>query len=340
MRFRAAVIGCGAAGSRYASDPRVAGVYSHAGAYAACPDTDLVAVCDVDPARLRDSVQQWNVPAQYDDAATLLRNEQPDIVSICTPDATHFALTRLALETTSTRAVLAEKPLSLELTEAETLVHIADQRGVPLAVNYVRRFAASHREVEQRIRAGELGKIQTVSGFYTKGLLHNGTHWFDLARFLVGEVTEVQGFDVLQDGNIDPTLDAFLRFDNGAAGHLHGCDSSAFSLFEMDIVGTRGRVAILDSGYHIVWYDRRDSPHFTGYHALVESSRVNAPLGDVTLDAVQDLVESARDRRAPRCSGVDGVRALAIAVAVRESARACESRSPARSTVNRVAPAL
>jgi predicted dehydrogenase len=340
VKLRAAVIGCGAAGSTFADDPRAAGVYSHAAAYAACPDTDLVAVCDVDSARVQACARRWNVPAQYDDAATLLRDEQPDVVSICTPDQTHFALTRLALEASSTRGVLAEKPLALELGEAETLVHLADQRGVALAVNYIRRFADTHRDVEQRIRAGAIGDIQTVSGFYTKGVVHNGTHWFDLARFLVGEVSDVQGFDVLHDGHGDPTLDAFLRFENGAAGHLHGCDASAFSLFEMDIVGTRGRVAIRDSGYEIVWYKCGDSPHFTGFVTLAESSRVNAPLGDVTLHAVQDLVDSVRATRPPRCSGADGVRAMAIATAIRESARAREPRTPLPVPSHRAAPVL
>ena len=118
MTWRAAVIGCGKIGSEFADDSRVPGFYSHAGAYAECAATRLVAVCDSDPEKLERCGWLWQVEARYRDARRLLEEVRPDIISICTPDRTHAELLELALATPGVRAVLVEKPLATDLESA------------------------------------------------------------------------------------------------------------------------------------------------------------------------------------------------------------------------------
>jgi len=321
MAYRAAVIGCGRIGSLFADDPRVDGVYTHAGAYRACLSTELVAACDTDRARLDECARRWNIAARYDDARALLTEQRPDIVSICTPDDTHENLIRLAIETRSVKGLLAEKPLALDCQAAERLVALAKARGVTLAVNHSRRYALSHIELRDRIRGGGIGPIQTVGGLYTKGTLHNGTHWFDLARFLVGEIVEAHGFDVRAEVGPDPTLDAFLRFENGAAAHLQACDASAYTLFEMDVIGTAGRVRLVESGHLIESHCVVDSPYHSGYRTLALDRRIKAGFKDVLLRAIEDLAAAMTRQAPPACSGDDGLAALRVAAAVRQSAR-------------------
>ena len=85
MVYRSAVIGCGKIGSGFADDPKVKSIYTHAGAYTSCPDTILVGVCSRDPGKAERCGRRWNVPGRYTDARTLLVEQQPEIVSICTP---------------------------------------------------------------------------------------------------------------------------------------------------------------------------------------------------------------------------------------------------------------
>ncbi|GAC1454509.1 MAG: hypothetical protein PVSMB1_03640 [Gemmatimonadaceae bacterium] len=319
MTLRAAVIGCGRIGSEFADDQTALGVYSHAGAYAACPSTELIGVCDTDQSRLEQCAMRWGVAARYRDAHVLLKEQRPDVVSVCTPDETHFELIRLVMESPGVRGVLAEKPLAQDVEQAATLVRLAKARDVRLAVNYSRRYATSHVALRELIRSGRLGDLQSVSGFYTRGTLHNGTHWFDLARFLVGEVAEVSGFDHLREAGSDPTFDAVLRFESGVAAHLQGCAAAAFSLFEMDLVATRGRARLIESGHVVEIYRVVDSPQHTGYRTLGLDTSSTGGMRDVVLGAVEDLVRCLHDGSEPRCSGVDGVAALAIAGAVRAS---------------------
>jgi predicted dehydrogenase len=321
MVFRAALVGCGKIGSEYADDPRVEGIYSHAGAYIACPATRLVAVCDRDEGKLDRCGERWGVPGRYGEARQMLAEQTPEIVSVCTPDPTHYEMVRVALEAPATRAVLAEKPLALELKQARELVQLAAERSVLLVVNYSRRFAPSHVQLREYLHGGAIGAIQTVGGYYTKGTLHNGTHWFDLVRFLVGEVARVWGADIRKEGGDDPTLDAFLELDCGASAFVHGCASAAFTLFEMDLIGTRGRVRVTDSGHTVETYEVRESLFCPGLTDLGRTQGLPGGFRDVLLHAVEDVVRCLTEGGRPRCSGADGVAAIEIALAIRESAR-------------------
>ena len=321
MVYRAALIGCGKIGSEFADDPRVAGVYSHAGAYAACEGATLVAVCDRDPEKLKRCGERWNVTARYLDAHQMLEEQQPEIVSICTPNSTHYDLICAAISTPGVRAVLAEKPLTLELKTAQELVHLASERGVVISVNYSRRYSKNHQKLREFIKSGQIGEIQKVNGYYTKGILHNGTHWFDLARLLIGEVDYVWGINTRKEDGIDPTLDAFLEFEGGASAFLHGCEADVFSLFEMDLIGTDGRVRVVDSGHAFEIYKVAESPYYTGYRTLLPRDKETGGMHNALLHAVEDLVHCLNEGGQPLCSGADGVAALKIAFAVRKSAR-------------------
>jgi predicted dehydrogenase len=310
---RAAVIGCGKIGSEFADDPRVRGVYTHAGAYSAVGRVQLAGVCDVDPVRAERCAQRWAVPRAFTDVHRLLADVSPEIVSVCTPDATHAHVLRTVLAAPSVRGVLAEKPLAGTAAEAAELVARAEQRGIVLAVNYVRRYAPGHRNVKDSLASGEIGDVLSVTGMYSGGLVHNGSHWLDLARWLIGEIVTVKahGDTAATDGNPDVTLE----LAGGVTAFLRGCRDAAFSAFEADILGTKGRIRLVDSGHRIERYGIGDSPYYSGYHVLAAGGVDAGGIEDAMTGAVDDLLDCVATGRAPQCSGRDGVAALAAAEA-------------------------
>ena len=309
--YRTAVIGCGLIGSRAAADAGRIGIYSHAGAYAACERTILSGLVDSDAATLKEAGDRWQVEARYVDVDRLLAETQPEIVSICTPDTTHAALLARVLACDSVRAVLVEKPLALSAAEArETLLHAG---GKPVLVNYSRRFTANHQALKQQIEAGDLGRIVAVQGVYTKGLFHNGTHWLDLARWLVGEIAQVQAFDALHEAGPDPTLDLRLGFATGATGVLTGLSHRDYTIFEMDLLGTAGRARLTDSGWSILVSRPEESRHNAGYTVLGAPEAIAVGMRDATLNAVQNLIAHLDDPCVPlECTGRDGLQALLV----------------------------
>ena len=323
MAYRVALIGCGKIGSGFADDPLMKGnVYTHADAYTRCPDTELVAVCDSDPSRLARCGERWSIAARYTSAVALIETEMPDIVSVCTPDATHYEVVRTLLTSQHhVKAVLCEKPLATSPEQAQELIRLADERGVVLAVDYTRRYANNLRALQMFLAAGNLGTIQAVGGWYTKGTLHNGSHWFDLLRFLVGEVDWVMGMNALCEPGSDPTLDVILGLRNGALATLRACDARRFTVFEMDIVGTLGRVQLLEFCYRIDLAYSAPSSRYSGYFELLPVFHDFGDRSDPLLHAVEDLVAALQNGCLPACSGKDGLAAVQIGWAAHESAK-------------------
>ena len=257
--YRAAIIGCGKIGSEYADHPLFPGIQSHAEAYVICPETELVAICDIDPKRKRKCGERWDVPA-FQSIEEMFEKTAPQIVSICTPDETHAPIVQQVLAHQSLKALVVEKPLATRVEEAEKIVEAAESRGVPVAVNYSRRFAKSHARLLDMIKKGDLGRILHVSGLYSKGLLHTGTHWLDLAMYFFGDIRKSMGHYSGQQNGDDPELDFYLEFDSGATGFVKGCPAEAYSVFEMDVIGTGGRLRILDSGCRFELFQKEMDP--------------------------------------------------------------------------------
>src|SRR5579872_5388293 len=168
MIYRAALIGCGNIGHLYAEDQLIQGIYTHAGAYHAFEKTELIAVCDINKKNASKCAKRWNVSSIYSDVSTLLKEQSPDIISLCTPDNTHADLLEIILQAPGVRAILAEKPLALEDKRAARLVQLAKERDIILAVNYSRRYSPSYTHLKKLIQAESIGTVQSVSGFYTK----------------------------------------------------------------------------------------------------------------------------------------------------------------------------
>jgi predicted dehydrogenase len=310
VTLRAAVLGCGAIGASGADTHPDVGVLTHAGAYSACPDTELVAVCDADPRRAQAAAERWSATPYSDPREALGGCE---MVSVCTPDETHADLVDLALRAPGVRAILAEKPLALDAAAARALAVRARERGVVLAVNYTRRFAPVFRGLQ-------VGEVQHVSGVYVKGLLHNGTHWLDLLRLLAGEPVAVRGWDRLGEDGPDPSLDAELTLANGAGARLAALDTQRFTAFEMDLLGQRGRLRIAESGHVVELSEVGDDPRHPGYHVLRPAGTTVGGLRDAALHGVADLVRCVRGGGDPACTAEDGAAALALAEAIRASA--------------------
>lgn len=327
MTLRAAVIGCGKIGSGFANGPGLAGdVYTHAEAYARSPAAQLVAVCDRDAQVAADCASRWGLDESFTDAEELLAEVQPDIVSICTPDETHFELARLALQAPSVRAILCEKPLATDLEQGAELIRFGHETGKTIAVAYVRRYAQNMRTLCRFLQEGSSGPVRAVNGWYGKGLLHNGSHWFDLLRMLAGEVLWVEAADRLGEGGADASLDVTLGLASGAVATLRAVDSSAYSIFEMDLLAERGRASIGNAGHMIELCLAKPSQRYAGYIELAPEAHDFGDMRNTMLHAVDDLVEALAEGRPPLCTAEDGLAALRIALAARKSAVESGSR--------------
>lgn len=319
MPYRCVVIGCGWIGAKVSSDPLVEGVQSHAEAYDTCTATTLVGLCDTRLDARMWACSRWPAAQGYDNVGDLLACEKPDIVSICTPDETHDDVCRQVLAAPGVQAIILEKPIATDTSQAMALLAEAERKNIAVLVNYSRRFSDSHMTIKKRIVRGDIGQIIAVSGVYSKGVLHNGSHWFDLVRWMVGEIVEVEAWDSLAPPGIDPTCHVRVCFETGVQGFLMGVDSHVFSIFELDLIGSLGRFRIRESGHQLEYCCVQKSEHYTDYSTLSRPQFEKAGFENVALRLIENTVQCLRGESVALCSGRDGLAALRISEMVTRS---------------------
>lgn len=197
-RIRVAVIGTGFVGPHHVDAVRRDG---HA---------DVVALCGSDPARTHARAESLGVPRATTDLAELLADPGIDVVHVCTPNDTHVAIARAAME--AGKHVVVEKPLALTSADADALVELAARTGRLGLVAFTYRGYPIIRGARDLIRSGEMGDVRLVHGTYlqdwllestdynwrvepgaggpSRAVADIGSHWFDTAEFVSGRRVE------------------------------------------------------------------------------------------------------------------------------------------------------
>lgn len=315
-RYRAVVIGCGRMGSTFADEARVPGVHSHAQAYSAHPRMELVGLVDTDPQRLNQAQRRWGVEADRD-AVALCRLLRPDVVSVCTPDETHGMMAQQLFQEVPPRVLFIEKPLALHVEEGARVLELAEQRGCAIAVNYSRRFSPAFRALKEELERGVHGKPLLARFLYTRGLLHNGGHAIDLARWWFGEPVRMTAEPAPRETE-DDDYAADVWFENGCHVRLEPFEERVATLFELDCLTERSRWRCWLGGERWEFAEVRDSPLYAGYKTFVPTERAQTdvrfaqPLGDCLRSAVDNLVGFLDGSEPLRCTGEDGLATLRI----------------------------
>ena len=210
---------------------------AHLASYQSLPDVEVSAICDIDPARLAEIGDRYNIAARHTDWRAI--TDDPDIkaVSICSYDNFHAEQAVAALR--NEKHCMVEKPIALTRPEAEAMLRAQQDSGSLLTSNLVLRHSPRFIELRQRIAAGEFGEIFYGEADYLHEILWKitegwrgkmpfycvtyggGIHLIDLFRWITGrEVTEVSGMGTNllardSDFGYEDTTCHVLRLDNG-----------------------------------------------------------------------------------------------------------------------------
>jgi predicted dehydrogenase len=147
-KFRIAFIGCGGISQ------------THQAALKEMPDVEIVAGVDILPERLDVVRDKWGVSATYTDWKKMLREVQPDAVSICTPNGVHF---QPAVDALNAGAhVIVEKPMAMTPAECQKMIDTAKKAGKKLAVGFQYRYHPSSEYLVRSRDDGRFGNIMFV----------------------------------------------------------------------------------------------------------------------------------------------------------------------------------
>jgi predicted dehydrogenase len=270
-RYRTGIVGLSwitSEPSKPGTDPVLgpAAPHTHLSSLAAMPNVEVVAGCDISPEARQLFHDRWSATwpdaKTYADYREMLANEKLDLVCVATPDHLHGDIVRAATEA-GVKAIFCEKPISHELSDADSMITAIEKNNVVVNVNHTRRWGGTYVAAREAVRSGAIGELtQVISqlGGPRAMLWRNHSHMLDLLTFfaegnpawVTAELEpgfENYGTAYKGDGGrspeLEPGLNAYIVYDNGVRGFLSGMKKPVAQL-TTDLIGTTGRITVTD----------------------------------------------------------------------------------------------
>lgn len=240
----------------------------------------FTAVCGRDLDRAQKVADEWSIPTVYNDWMAMIDSNELDAIIVASPNDTHYEITMAALD--RGLPVLCEKPLGMNVAEAQKMAETARQAGTITMVPFTYRNMPTNRFVKQLIEDGYVGQPYHLSMRYFAGYARDGSyawrfdedkagsgiigdlgsHWLDMASWFLGEVTAVSASrDCFVDRAPRPDGSAYtqledsavilVRYKSGASATLQ-CSAICWEgtpfgqIHELDLHGSGGTLHALN----------------------------------------------------------------------------------------------
>jgi len=337
------------------------------------------AIAGRDEAGVRSAASKYGWASYETDWRKLIERDDIDLIDIGTPNNTHAEIAIAAA--CAGKHIICEKPLAMTSEQAKQMLDAAQGAGVIHMICHNYRYVPAVRYIKQLISQGVLGQIYHIRAVYLqdwimdpefplvwrlrKEVCGSGTHGdlmahsIDLARYLVGEITEVSGvmetfikerplgemsgglnakLDSAQRGQVDvDDAVAFLgKFDNGALGVF---EASRFAKGnrngnKFEINGSKGSVRWdMENMNHFELYLEDDQPGQQGFRTISCTEGVHPfmeaywPAGHIIgyehtfINTAHALMQGIATNTNPQPSFEDGYRNQLVLDAVEQSAQ-------------------
>jgi predicted dehydrogenase len=309
-------------------------------------ETELAAVLDINPALAEQAVAGTSAPALTELNAFL--ESQMDAVVVSTPPHLHEDACIGAFE--QGRHVLCEKPLSNSVAACRRIVDAAIAANKILAVGFNLRYYPFVKFVRRAVDSGAIGKVDHIRVFGGHDGLHNfsgdwqykmpesgggammdiGIHMSDLARYFLGEITEVSG--VMSEkvfalqGSEDNAM-AVFRSPEGVPASYHATwtEWKGYRTF-VEVYGdkgmARGAYAPMQNLLIVNENGRQKKVH-RFYPKIMIREKLKSWKSTALISFMEELRDflemTAGKVDVPLADGYDGLRSVELAAAVRES---------------------
>jgi len=283
------------------------------------------------------------------DLGEALKTHKPEAVIVANPTSMHLDVAIAAAEAGC--HILLEKPVSHSLERLDILQKNSEKSGGKILVGFQFRYHPTLNKAHELIQSDALGKILTVHAYWGEylpqwhpwedyrqsyaaraelggGVIVTLTHPLDYLRYLTGEVESLWSFN----GHVSPlevdvedVAEIGLKFTIGALGGVHVNYFQRPPVHRLEIVGTGGTLhwdnadAVLNF-YHLPapFGSYSDPPPAPILQAFLPPEGFER--NQLFVTQTRHFLEVVRGREEPICRLEDGIRALEMALAARESA--------------------
>jgi predicted dehydrogenase len=147
--------------------------FAHLPGYKRDARCKIVAICDPQRELAEAAARDFDIPIIATDHNEIVTRDDIDLVDVCTPSATHFALAMAALE--NGKHVLCEKPVAFDFRDTLRAHELAKSRGVKTKLGFTFRYAPAMRYMKALIDEGFVGTPYIFNGY------EQNSQWIDPA---------------------------------------------------------------------------------------------------------------------------------------------------------------
>jgi 1,5-anhydro-D-fructose reductase (1,5-anhydro-D-mannitol-forming) len=300
---------------------------------------DVVSVMSSDAARGAAFAAANGIPASTTQLTELVNDPAVQAVYISTTNELHHAQALAA--TAAGRHVLCEKPLALTLAAARSMVSAATHRGVVFGTNHHLRHAATIVAMREAIAAGRIGRPLFARVFHAVALPEHLQGWrirdtatgagvvmditvhdADTLRFVLDDepvsATAMVQHAGLGEVGIEDGVMGVLRFRSGLLAQFHDAFTTGYAGTGLEVHGTAGS---------LIGKDCMTQQAHGSVLLRTAAGEEALPLWHENLyqRAIRSFHTAVASGGTPSASGEDGVRSLAVALAVLEAAKSGRS---------------
>ncbi len=290
----------------------------------------LRALCDADESAANALSEKFDAPVRA--WADILGDDDIAGVAIATPAATHSALAREALA--AGKHVFVEKPMALDLDDAESLIAAGETAGRTLMVGHLLQYHPVFRALRERVARGDIGALQYVySNRLNFGKVRHeenilwsfAPHDISMILSLVGEEPEridAIGHSYLQSGIADTTT-THLHFANGVNAHIYVSWLHPFKDQKLVVIGEDGMMVFDDTrpwAEKLLHYPHKLAP---GERAPIaeraDAEPVQVDEREPLREECAHFIECTAGSTSPITDGAEGLRVLRVLHAAQEA---------------------
>ncbi len=288
-------------------DPRSKHILSHAHALTMHSRFTLSGVTDIDRAQGEKEALRWKTEF-FADASEMLEKNKPDVVIIATPSYAHAELLQ-KVATTNPKLIICEKPVISSAEEGVQLRKYFAKKNTQILINFPRRFDPVIQKERDLLIKGKYGRVISANAIYSNGILNNGSHIMDLARFFFGEVVSLKALDGVADhGNDDPSIAGYATFKRCPQFSLMTGDEREYSVSEFEIFAERKRLRFTDFFLTLRTQNIIADPVFKGFRGLGQQKEIKTQYSNSLMNMLDHAVSVIEGKETPRSTLEEGIR--------------------------------
>jgi UDP-N-acetyl-2-amino-2-deoxyglucuronate dehydrogenase len=331
-KIRIAIVGCGRISKNHFGS-----IEKHA------DQLELVAVCDVNAATLREHTERHGVPG-YARMEEMLLKENIDLVALCTPSGLHPEQAMMAARHKVN--VMTEKPMATRWSDGVAMVKACDEAGVRLFVVKQNRRNATLQLLKRAVEKKRFGRIYMVNinVFWTRpqeyydsakwrgtwefdggAFMNQASHYVDLLDWLIGPIESLQAYTATleRDIQVEDTGVLNVRWRSGALGSMNVTMLTYPKNLEgsITIIGEKGTVRVGGVAVNEIQHWEFAEPDEDDQKVKDASYATTSVYGFGHPLYYDNVVKVMRGEAQPETDGREGLKSLETLIAVYLSAR-------------------